>query len=110
MSGLDQHVKDFRLLVFLAYDAGRITSSRGRELLGYDYLIDFNDAYQGWREREKQLGKTRRNQQVEALARLYDASEAMMAATDNGEQYTQPEPHLLDNLAEAIQAVRERQQ
>ena len=105
-AGLEQHVKDFRLLVFLAYDAGRITGSRGRELLGFDYLLDFNDTYQTWREGRKERDRIARNQKVTALSNLYDASEAMMAATDDGEQFTQPEPHLLDNLAEAIQAVR----
>ena len=53
VSGLEQHVKEFRWLVFLACDAGRITESRGRELLGHEQLIDFRDAYQNWREERK---------------------------------------------------------
>ena len=108
VSGLEQHVKEFRWLVFLACDAGRITESRGRELLGHEQLIDFRDAYQNWREERKRWDKLARSQQVVALSNLWDAAEAIMAATDDGNQFTQPAAHLLDNLAEAIEAVRAR--
>ena len=104
-SGLMQHVQDYQELIFIGYDAGRITESRGRELMGFDQLMAFRDAYRRWKDYQLEVGQARRPAST-ALWNLDEAARAVSAATDNGEDYVQPDEQLLKNLEEAIQAVR----
>ena len=104
-SGLMQHVQDYQELIFISYDAGRITESRGRELMGFDQLLDFRDAYRHWKETQRKFDQSRRPAST-ALWNLDEAARAVSAATDTGEDHVQPDEQLLRNLEEAIQAVR----
>lgn len=93
-------LSDLNEVVLLAYDAGRITASRARELRGDRTLSEFREAYRVWQAAEREHAT---RPPTGTAAALSDAAHAVCELLDRDLGAFEPtDPTLLGNLAWAL--------
>lgn len=92
-------LNDLKNVILEAYDAGRMTQGRARELLSLPGIMEFRVVYMDWREAKDAIPA--RNMTAKRLIDLHNAARALMDATDNGDQFLEPDRQHVKNLIRA---------